>query len=88
MADAEVAVDGDCDHDQRREGNVEGDEEEVELADEVDVRSEVHVLHVGRVRHDDQAGGEVHLGKDEDEEGGHEGVLLPGEHVQDEQVAD
>ena len=27
MADGEVAVDGDCDHDQGREGNVEGDEE-------------------------------------------------------------
>ena len=46
MADAEVAVDGDGDHDERREWDVRRDEELVRLAHDVDAHRVVDVLHV------------------------------------------
>ena len=87
MADAEVAVDGDRGHRQRRERDVGRDEEHVDLADEVVVDEEVDILHVDRERDDDEARDEVDEGQREDEQRRHEPVTLAREHIQDGRVA-
>ena len=87
VADAEVAVDGDRCHRERREGDVRRDEEQVDLADDVVVDVVVLVLHVDRERHDDEARDEVDEGEREDEERRYEAVAFPREHVQHHGVA-
>ena len=87
VADAEVPVDGDRRHRERRERDVRRDEEQVDLADDVVADFVVNILHVDRERHDDEARDEVDEGESEDEERRHEAVALPREHVQHHRVA-
>ena len=88
VAYAEVAVDGDGDHDEGREGDVGRDEEVVGLAHENLPQSEAAVLHVHRVGHDNEACDEVDEGEGEDEDSRDEFVLLSPEDVQNDAVAD
>ena len=59
MAYAEVAIDGDGDHDQGRERDVGRDQEMVRHTHEVVTHAEGAVLHVHRVGDDDKAGDEI-----------------------------
>ena len=59
MADTEVAVDGDGDHDERRERDVGRDQEVVGHTHDVVTHPEGAVLHVHRVGDDDDARDEV-----------------------------
>ena len=59
VADVEVAVKGDGDHDEGGEGRVGGGEQEVELAHAVVVGDEAPVLHVGGERHEEDRGEQV-----------------------------
>ena len=86
-ADAEVAVDGDCHHDEGGEGHVAGDEEEVDLAEGVVDDEVVQRLHRHGEGHDDARGHEVGGGQADDEDGGGQLVLLPHVHVQHQGVA-
>ena len=87
VADTQVAVDGDGDHDQSGEGDVGRDKEVVGLAEEVVPQTEAAVLHVHGVGNDDETGDEIDESEGEDEDRGDELVFLAPEHVQHDTVA-
>jgi len=86
MTYAEVSIDGDGDHNERREGNVWSDQELVQFTDGVDVHAEVDVLHEERVRNHHETRDEVDERHDDDAQGRHQLVLLLREDVQDQRI--
>jgi len=86
LTDSEVPIDGYSHHDHGRQGDIGGDEEHVDLADDVRVDDMFDVLHVYSVRDDDETGAEVNDRQGKDEDRRDKAVLTSTEHTEDEGV--
>jgi len=87
MTDAQVAVDGNGGHDERRQRDVGGDEKHIESAEQVKVDVVGDEFDDDGERDDDETGAEVDDGQRDDEQRRDEVVLGRREDVEDDGVA-
>lgn len=87
VAYAQVTVDRNGDHDERRERNVARDEEHVEFATRVARDVEVDVFHEDGGRYDDKTRDEIDRSEGDDENVCRQFLFLHSEHVENDDVA-